>query len=58
MGAGHQNAERSWDLCVSSYGKDAISVAGPCEYLTQQPRQRKFQAIYDLFFEGSPPVAI
>jgi len=46
--------QRSWDLCVSYYGDDPSQVRGEYEYLTHQPRQRKFQAIFDLFYYGSP----
>ena len=45
--------DRNWDLCISYYGKD-LSRAGPSEYLTHQPTQRKFQALYDLFDPSSP----
>jgi hypothetical protein len=46
--------ERSWDLCISAYGQTLGPVLGQAEYLTHQPLHRKFQAIHDLFFEGSP----
>jgi hypothetical protein len=46
--------QRSWDLCISAYGRSVDAVPGPAEYLTHQPQQRKFQAIHDLFFDGSP----
>jgi hypothetical protein len=46
--------DRSWDFCVSAYSPDAPSVLDEAEYVTHQPHQRKFQAIHDLFFEGSP----
>ena len=45
---------RNWDLCISFYGQDASAALGQAEYLTHQPHQRKFQALYDLFFDGSP----
>jgi len=46
--------QRSWDLCISAYGRTPGALPGQAEYLTHQPQQRKFQAIHDLFFEGSP----
>jgi hypothetical protein len=45
---------RTWDLCISSYGADPAAVLDQADYVTHQPHQRKFQAIHDLFFEGSP----
>jgi hypothetical protein len=48
------DAYRSWDLCISSYGPDDAGVPDAAEYRTHQPDQRKFQALHDLFFEGSP----
>jgi hypothetical protein len=48
------NAERNWDLCISAYSPDPARFLGQCEYLAHAPQQRKFQAIYDLFYEGSP----
>ena len=45
--------ERSWDLCISFYG-GADALPQDAEYLTYQPKQRKFPAIYDLFRPGSP----
>jgi hypothetical protein len=47
-------AFRSWDLCISSYGADAAAIHDEAEYRTHQPDQRKFKALHDLFFEGSP----
>jgi hypothetical protein len=46
--------DRSWDLCVSSYSPDPDTSFDQAEYVTHQPHQRKFQAIHDLFFDGSP----
>ena len=46
--------DRSWDLCISAYGPDPSPVLDQAEYVTHQPHQRKFQAIHDLFFDGSP----
>ena len=51
---GAANPERNWDLCVSYYGKDLEKLSGPLDYLAHQPLQRKFQAIYDLFYPSSP----
>ena len=45
---------RSWDLCISSYGPDPASLLDQAEYVSHQPHQRKFQAIHDLFCNGSP----
>ena len=45
---------RNWDMCISSYAPNAASMLGQCEYLAHAPQQRKFQAIYDLFHNGSP----
>jgi hypothetical protein len=45
---------RNWDLCISYYGQNPADAAGEFEYLTHQPAQRKFQAIFDLFFPDSP----
>jgi hypothetical protein len=47
-------AHRSWDLCISSYGPEAAVPREEAEYRTHQPHQRKFQALHDLFFAGSP----
>jgi hypothetical protein len=49
-----EDEERSWDLCISSYGADPGLVLDQAEYVTHQPHQRKFQAVHDLFYEGSP----
>jgi hypothetical protein len=46
--------DRSWDLCISRYGADDAVADGPAEYRTHQPALRKFQALHDLFFTGSP----
>ena len=48
------DADRNWDLCISYYGSDPAPMVGQCEYLTHAPYQRKFQAIFDLFYDGSP----
>ena len=48
------DGQRSWDLCVSYYGDNPSQTRGEYEYLTHQPKQRKFQAIFDLFYQGSP----
>jgi hypothetical protein len=45
---------RTWDLCISAYGATEPAADEPAEYRTHQPDQRKFQALHDLFFEGSP----
>jgi hypothetical protein len=45
---------RTWDLCISYYGKDTRDLVSHHEYLTHQPHQRKFEALYDLFSEESP----
>ncbi len=47
-------ASRSWDLCISYYGADPAAVLDQAEYVTHQPHQRKFQALHDCFFPGSP----
>ena len=46
--------QRNWDLCVSYYGKNLEDFTGDAEYLSHQPSQRKFQALFDLFHPGSP----
>jgi hypothetical protein len=47
--------DRSWDLCISSYGAGPDKAAlDQAEYVTHQPHHRKFQAIHDLFHEDSP----
>jgi hypothetical protein len=46
--------DRSWDLCISSYSPDPDPGFDEAEYGTHQPHQRKFQALHDLFFAGSP----
>jgi hypothetical protein len=45
--------ERNWDLCLSYYGSDPGSLSEPFEWLTHQPAQRKFEAIFDLFSPDS-----
>ncbi len=40
--------ERTWDLCVSWYGKDQPSGLGPHEYLLSQPGTMKFDAVYNI----------
>lgn len=45
--------DRSWDLCISWYGK-SVSAELECEYLTFQPEDRKYGAIHALFLDGSP----
>ena len=50
-------AERNWDLCVSVYDGEPQAIGRGAEYLTHQPEQRKFQAIFDLFHPGSPLLA-
>ncbi len=47
-------AYRSWDLCLSAYGPAEAAIQDEAEYRTHQPDQRKFQALHDLFFDGSP----
>jgi hypothetical protein len=47
-------AYRSWDLCISTYGPADAAMVDEAEYRTHQPDQRKFQALHDLFFVGSP----
>ena len=46
--------DRTWDLCISAYGPSPPVALEQAEYVTHQPDQRKFQAVHDLFFEGSP----
>lgn len=47
--------DRSWDLCVSFYGRpENFEAPDFAEYRVLQNAQRKFAAIYDLFHEGSP----
>lgn len=46
--------DRNWDLCISAYGQDVAQLHAQADYLTHQPYQRKFPAIHDLFFAGSP----
>ncbi len=53
----HPEVERNWDLCISTYDGDPEVVGAGAEYLADQPRQRKFQAIFDLFHPGSPLLA-
>ncbi len=48
------DCDRNWDLCLSYYGDDPTPLIGTCEFLTHQPLQRKFPAIHDLFYPGSP----
>ena len=47
--------DRSWDLCISWYGDQAnLSLVSEREFLANQPQFRKFAAIHQLFFDGSP----
>ena len=47
--------DRNWDLCVSWYGDEAnIPSPDAQEYVVNQPLFRKFSAIHQLFFDGSP----
>jgi hypothetical protein len=46
--------DRNWDLCISWYGRELPEDIGAYEYLTHQPNDWKFSAIYKLFLEGSP----
>jgi len=46
---------RSWDICVSWYGKDLPEDPSLApEYLVHAPNQPKFRPIFDLFYDGSP----
>ncbi len=49
-----EDEDRSWDLCISAYGADPAPMLDQADYVTHQPHQRKFQAIHDLFGQGSP----
>lgn len=40
--------DRSWDFCISWYGRDAPPANTPCEYLSHQAEDRKFAALYAL----------
>ena len=51
------DAPRNWDLCISVYDGDPEAVGAGAEYLTHQPEQRKFQAVFDLFHPESPLAA-
>jgi len=46
--------DRNWDLCISWYDQTLSANLGPHEYLTHQAADRKFTAIYALFYPGSP----
>ncbi|MBW3558986.1 MAG: hypothetical protein KY449_04330 [Proteobacteria bacterium] len=47
--------DRTWDLCVSFYGKDEnFDAPDFAEYRALQNKQHKFSALYDLLHEGSP----
>ena len=47
-------AEKNWDFCISYYGIDPRELEESPDYLTHQPEQRKYQALYDLFYPNSP----
>lgn len=50
-----EEADRSWDLCVSFYGEERNFQADPwSEYQVIQNRQRKFEALWDLLHVDSP----
>ncbi len=53
----HPDAERNWDLCISTYDGDPEAIGRGAEYLAHQPEQRKFEAIFDLFHPASPLLA-
>ena len=47
--------DRNWDLCVSWYGDQAnLPSLTEHEFVANQPGFRKFTAIHQLFFDGSP----
>ena len=47
-------AERSWDLCLSFYGKpENFPIDDHSDYQVIQNQDRKFQALYKLFHENS-----
>jgi len=46
--------DRNWDLCISWYDTAIVGDLGPHEYLAHQAADRKFTAIYVLFYPGSP----
>lgn len=49
------DADRSWDLCVSYYGREENFVADEwSEYFALQNRVHKFGALFELLHEGSP----
>ena len=48
------DSKRSWDLCVGYYGTERPFLQAPAEYLAHLPQKRKFQLLYDLFYEDSP----
>jgi hypothetical protein len=48
------DTDRNWDFCISYYGTDPGELGEQPDYLTHQPDQRKYQALYDLFYPKSP----
>ena len=51
---GAETAGRSWDICVAWRGAERPEAAAPIDYIAHLPNRSKFQAIFDLFYPGSP----